>query len=413
MAATRKTLLFLLLSTLLVVHTHQHRHPLDPLTPTEFTLVQNIVHDSYPPSALPISFHYAGLEEPPKPSVLSWLNSPSATNPPRQAFVIARINHITHEITVDLSVQKIVSDKVYDGYGYPLLTFEEQTVATALLNKYAPFLESISRRGLKIGEIVCGCFTSGWYGEKKKGKRVVRVMCYYLDGTVNLYMRPVEGVTVTVDLDEMKITGFRDRLTVPVPKAHGTDYRGSEQKPPFGPELKRITVVQPDGPSFTIDGHRIRWANWDFHVSFDTRAGPVISLASIFDAEMQKFRQVLYRGFVSEVFVPYMDLTEEWYYRTFLDAGEYGYGLCAVPLEPLRDCPENAVFMDAYFAGPNGVPVKMPNVFCIFERYAGNVMWRHTETAIPGKVVGETLIIGVLTWFPGQLQLNGMGLICR
>jgi len=124
-------------------------------------------------------------------------------------------------------------------------------------------------------------------------------------------------------------------------------------------------------------------------LSFDVRAGPIISLASIYDAEKQKFRQVMYRGFISELFVPYMDLTEEWYYRTFFDAGEYGFGLCAVQLEPLRDCPENAVFMDAYIAGPDGKPIKMSNVFCVFERYAGDIMWRHTELGIPGKVVSH------------------------
>ena len=128
---------------------------------------------------------------------------------------------------------------------------------------------------------------------------------------------------------------------------------------------------------------KIRWANWDFHLSFDARAGPIISLASIYDTEKQKFRRVMYRGFVSELFVPYMDLTEEWYYRIFFDAGEYGYGLCAVPLEPLRDCPANAVFMGAFVAGQDGMPIEMPNIFCIFERNAGDIMWRHTETAIP------------------------------
>ena len=120
------------------------------------------------------------------------------------------------------------------------------------------------------------------------------------------------------------------------------------------------------------------------------RAGPIISLASIYDLEKKKFRRVLYKGFVSELFVPYMDLDEEWYYRTFFDAGEYGFGLSAVSLEPMKDCPKNAMFMDAYVAGQNGKPIKMHNIFCIFERYAGDIMWGHTETAIPGKIVSKS-----------------------
>jgi len=259
MALIPNSLIFLLLSTLLIIiPTHQRQHPLDSLTPAEFSKIRAIVHSSYPIPSHTTAFHYVGLEDPNKLTVLSWLKDPTTKTPPRQAFVIARINQTTHEITVDLTVNKIVSDKLYDGYGYPLLTFEEQIAANALPLKYAPFLESIRKRGLKIEEVVCGGFTVGWYGEERRKKRIVRVMCYYLDGTVNAYMRPVEGVTVTVDLEETKIIGFKDRLTVPIPKGDGTDYRGSKQNPPFLAQLKGITMVQPDGPSFTIDGHRIR-----------------------------------------------------------------------------------------------------------------------------------------------------------
>ncbi|MGV7994865.1 hypothetical protein PJP12_29795, partial [Mycobacterium kansasii] len=70
--------------------------------------------------------------------------------------------------------------------------------------------------------------------------------------------RPLEGITLIVDYDAMEITEYSDRLRIPVPKADGTDYRASVQKPPFPPESKYITVVQPDGRSFEINGHMVR-----------------------------------------------------------------------------------------------------------------------------------------------------------
>ncbi|CAL5416095.1 unnamed protein product [Camellia sinensis] len=396
MASSFSILIFLFLfSHSLSLTSTQHYHPLDPLTPSELNQVRTIVKGSNGNPVHNFTFHYIGLEEPDKPTILQWLSHHPTKNPPRKALT-----------------DSIVSDRVYHGHGYPTLTFEEQEAANKLPLTYAPFIASIDKRGLKLEEVVCGSFTVGWFGEERTN-RVVRVMCYYLDGTVNLYMRPIEGMTVTVDLEMMKIKGYYDRLMVPVPKGEGTDYRGSKQKPPFGPSVERI-VLQPDGPSFTIDGHIIRWirfsgldavqpvgpsqihsvdlsryfrwAKWEFHLGFDMRAGPIISLASIYDLDKDEYRRVLYRAFVSELFVPYMDLTEEWYYRTFL---EYGFGLSAVPLEPFKDCPENAVFMDGYLTGQDGTPGNISNVFCIFERYTGDVMWCHTENSIPGAVVTE------------------------
>lgn len=85
--------------------------------------------------------------------------------------------------------------------------------------------------------------------------------------------------------------------------------------------------------------------------------------------------------------MPYMDPTEEWYYKTFFDAGEFGFGQSAVPLEPLADCPANAAFIDSYYAREDGTLVKISNAICIFEQHSGSVLWRHTEIAIPGEVV--------------------------
>ena len=157
------------------------------LPPLELNLVQTILTHSYPSSNHNLTFQYVGLNDPDKPTLLLWLKNPSTTKiPHRRAFLIACINHQTHEIIVDLSNHSIISNQIYKGHDYPLLTFEEQIAASTLPLSYEPFLALVNKRGLKIEEVVCGSFTMGWYGEnsrnKKKKKRVVKVMCFYLDG---------------------------------------------------------------------------------------------------------------------------------------------------------------------------------------------------------------------------------------
>ncbi|KAK8502813.1 hypothetical protein V6N13_093381 [Hibiscus sabdariffa] len=380
------TLFFCIFAIFLVSPITSKTHPLDSLTPSEFLLVRAIVTQSYPTSHHNLTFQYVGLEEPEKPLVKSWLSKPSSKPPPRQALVVIRLNHQTRELIVDLSKRSIVSDRLYGGSGYPLLTIEEQEAAANLALKHEPFLESIKRRGLNISEVVCSTQTIGWYGELKT-KRELKVTYYYLNGTINMYLRPIQGITIVADIEEMKISEYTERDVPPLPKAAGTDYRASTITPPFGPRFNAAPPTSSGQRGFKFDGNVVSWANWKFHLGFDARVGPVISLASFYDADKKKHRQVMYRSFISELFFPYQDPTEEWYHVTFFDCGEFGFGIYAVSLEPLNDCPANAVFVDGYYAGQDGKPVRVPDVMCVFERHSGDVMWRHSEAEIPNQKV--------------------------
>lgn len=97
----------------------------------------------------------------------------------------------------------------------------------------------------------------GWFGEAKPERLIIKKP-FYLNGSVNTYLRPIEGMTIIVNLDQMKVTEFKDRFTSPLPKANGTEFRISNLKPPFGPPLRNAVLFQPDGPGFKIDGHIVR-----------------------------------------------------------------------------------------------------------------------------------------------------------
>ncbi|PRQ38659.1 putative primary-amine oxidase [Rosa chinensis] len=339
--------LLLLFSAFIIVFSPSlclKQHPLDSLTPSEFTQIKTILAKTYP--AHNISFQYVGLDEPKKSTVLLW-NSKSNTKslPSRRALVVTRINRQTHKSIVDLSTSSVVTGLPQRLHPAVLARLRnhspkrdclhtswfwsqtERTAVSELPFTYKPFLKSMKNRGLNISQVVCTTFSVGWFGENKS--RLSKLNCFYTDGTVNLYVTPVEGITVVVDLEEVF-------------------------------------------PVFLAGTHI--WANWVFHLGFGVRTGVVISLASIYDLDKHKYRRV---------FQPRTGTT-----NSFFDCGEFGFGLSTVSLEPLTDFPSNAKFIDGYYAAGDGTPVQISNAICIFERHAGNILWRHTEVTIPDEVLG-------------------------
>ncbi|KAL6639640.1 hypothetical protein ACP70R_023370 [Stipagrostis hirtigluma subsp. patula] len=374
-----------------VASSQPHPHPLDPLSPEELTAVRAAVHATPLISARPLSFHYVGLDEPDKPHVLSYAYS-HGPDVQRRALVIARAGGQSHTLRVDVtdtSAPSIISHGIHHGAGFPTFTADELTTAGALPAKYPPFVESVRRRGLDTDDVGCGVFSQGWFGGGDT-RRMAKMQCFVLGGTANFYARPLEGVTLLLDLDEMAIVGYKDRMTYPVPKTEGTDYRADKVGPPFtGPTAVPGVVVQPEGRGFHIDGRVVRVGQLGVPcgVRHARRHGDLTGLRP-------RHRQcrpatASDRGFVSEIFVPYMDPEEEWYFHTFMDAGEYGLGTSASTLQRGSDCPANAAYFDGHYADQDGKPVTAENVICVFERYAGDIAWRHTEAAFPGQPITE------------------------
>lgn len=231
MALTSMRLSFYVLflaSALLSAPSSPQEHPLDPLTLSELELACSLGANSILPTTngTKLSFQYVGLHEPDKPAVYSWLsNRTAATAPPRQPFVVALIDRRIHEIVVDMSANSIVSDRVYTGHGYPMQTNDEVSAAEELPLRYAPFVESANKRDLNISNIVCQSYSMGWFGEPETAGRTTRLVCYNAEGTPNFYMRPLDGIVIVANFNEMRIVQYKNRLVVPIPKAKGTDYR--------------------------------------------------------------------------------------------------------------------------------------------------------------------------------------------
>lgn len=77
----------------------------------------------------------------------------------------------------------------------------------------------------------------------------------------NGYARPVDGIRVLVDMQNMVVLEFEDRKLVPLPPADPLrNYTSGETRGGVDrSDVKPLQIIQPEGPSFRVNGHFIQW----------------------------------------------------------------------------------------------------------------------------------------------------------
>jgi primary-amine oxidase len=216
------------------------------------------------------------------------------------------------------------------------------------------------------------------------GARVAKALSWVgRSETDNTFARPVEHVIATVDLDTATVLAVEDHADVPLPPRAGnyapelaSDTANFPVLTEIRSDIRPIEITQPDGPSFVLDGHEIRWQKWHLVIGYTPREGLVLHRVRYLDGGRE--RPVLDRASLSEMWVPYGDPAPVHRVKAVFDAGEAGLGAMANPLRPGCDCLGEIAYLDAIVNDDDGEPVRRANAICIHEEDTG-IGWKHTQ----------------------------------
>jgi primary-amine oxidase len=362
------------------------RHPLDGLTAPEYWTSYEVLQASGKVNAK-TRYPLVQLKEPPKEEVLAWKPGQPMH---RATRVVVKQGSQTFEAIVDLDSKKLVSFNEIKGV-QPNLTGEEEeeTGIDDAVKENSDWQAAMRRRGYtNFGTVHCGGYGTGYFATpEEQGRRLLRLECGDVRGVWEGWNHPIEGIVILWDANERKVLRVIDTGIVPVPQGDSNlDLAsvGAQREIPTP-----ITVQQPLGPSFHLDGHTVKWQKWNFHFRIDRRVGLVVTNVGYEDNG--KLRSILYEGSLSEMFVPYMDPSEGWYAKSFFDAGEFADGFSS-SLETGQDCPDNAVYFEQIYANIKGTPALRPRAACLFEQSAGEIAWRHEANVVESRKARDLVL---------------------
>jgi primary-amine oxidase len=389
-------------------------HPLEPLSPAEIQETYEVVqaHFRGAPGQLPpagLSFPSLWLQEPSKAFVLDW--SPGEAVP-RQARVevMHRASNRLYVVLVDLVANRVVDLQLMPLGTQAAVTAEEFVIAEELVSAYAPWRQAMAARGLDPDEVYVDVWAPGDVElppsvvlAQGAETRLLQALAFHRGGDPddqdaanpqNPYVRPIEGVVVTLDMNAGRVAHMVDTGVKPV----ATDSGNAPSRRPLRP----LVVHQPDGASAHLAGRTVKWQRWRFYAFLHPREGLVLADVRHRGSD-GRYRRIAYRLSLSEIYVPYGLADDNWAWRTAFDVGEYNLGLYAQSLESNRDVPENTLFLDAVFGsdvGPSDESadgtVEYPETIGIYER-DGGILWTRTD---PSTYERDTRLARelVVTW---------------
>lgn len=350
-------------------------NPLNPLTSSEIAETVNILKaegkfgDNY-------RFTEITLKAPPKEQVWKFAIDGTDVTAHRSAAVVILDGKHVIEGTVDLATKKVTAWQPIEGAHGMVLLDDFGTVQTAI-EESAEYAAALKKRGINdVKQVVSTPLTVGYFDGKdelQQDKRLLKVVAYLNTGDGNYWAHPIENLVAVVDLEQKKVIKIEDAGVVPIPMK-ATPYDGSNMT--AATPSKPLEITEPEGKNYTITGNTIHWQNWDFHLRLDSRVGPILSTVTYNDRG--KKRKIMYEGSLGGMIVPYGDPDVGWYFKAYLDSGEYGMGTLTSSLARGKDVPDNAVLLDATIADYTGAAMNIPSAMAIFERYAGPE-YKHQE----------------------------------
>src|SRR5271169_2593820 len=352
-------------------------NPLDPATAAEYLAGRDIMAAAGL-LAGPVRFAYYGLEEPPKDEVLA---DTKATDRRLRAFLVNTGTGESTDVVVSLLQKEIVSARRLDpGKDGQMPILDSDFAAVDEITKADPqWRAAMARRGYRdLSQIRCCPITAGVFGVADDDRRrMVRVLAFVQAREHDLaWAHPVDGIAAYVDLIEKKVFKITDEFELPVPTENG-DYDDEAVRGPHRTTLKPIQITQPEGPSFTLDGHALRWQDWSMRIGFDAREGLTLHQIAWHDHDGGDERPVIYRASIPEMVVPYGDPKFR-YWQAYFDTGEYLVGKFVNSLELGCDCLGEIAYLDATVTDDTGQPRTIPNAICIHEEDFG-ILWKHTD----------------------------------
>ena len=354
-------------------------HPLEPLTAEEVAEAVRIVRTERKLSEQ-VRFVMVTLHEPAREVVLSFKPGDAIA---REAFLVLldKTGGVgrTYEAIVNITTGKVASWRhVPDAQ--PSIMLEEFCACEQAVKANPDFQAALAKRGITDLDLVfVDPWSAGNYGTVEENtRRILRTTVHIRtdpnDPNENSYAHPVEGLHAIFDLNAMEVVEVVDYGIMPVPPQPG-NYT-ADAVGPLRPALKPLEIVQPEGPSFTVNGHHVEWDNWTFRLGFSPREGLI--LYDVGFKDQGRVRPILYRAALAEMVVPYGDISPSHSRQNAFDVGEYGVGWLANSLELGCDCLGEIRYFDVHMTDNDGNLLTMPNVVCMHEEDYG-ILWKHTN----------------------------------
>lgn len=353
-------------------------HPLDPLCGEEILAVSAACREYATQLGIEkLRFNSVAVQEPDKRTVLAYLRG-EGPKPPRMALAVLEV--IAEPYAVVEAVLALDGGAAIDSWKemvgvQPCLTIDDVVEAEVALKANTEFQALMaSRYSITDLDLLA---VDPWYSGYRWGAPEGRVLQFLLymrsSPDDNHYAHPLDTI-IFYDYHADKIHKVYSQngdqgWQVP---AQNSNFHRSLAPSPRRTSMKPLDVVQPEGPSFSVDGNCVAWEGWSLHIGFSWREGLILN-----NIQLQG-RPVLYRAALAEIIVPYGEPREPFQYKCAYDIVDYGLGFCANPLELGCDCLGHIKYFDAVLNNSRGGVTRIRKAVCLHEEDAG-MAWKHYE----------------------------------